>query len=82
MAPLDLDPSEAWKVVSTLNDYLLGHALRVAHSSPEGFPGFESADYPRLASALATNKPARDQDTFGAGLEIVLAGIEHSARTR
>lgn len=82
IAPLRLEPAEAWQALFLINDYTLGHALRVAHApaAPHGgYPAFDAADYPHLAQALAAPAPARNRDTFMAGLRILLDGLERQA---
>jgi hypothetical protein len=73
------EPSRAWAVLFILNDYTLGHALRVAHATREPqveYPGFDGNAFPHLAQALLAGGPERDQETFEAGLEVVLDAIE------
>jgi AcrR family transcriptional regulator len=84
-AGLGLGPEELWVVQGTLNDYVLGHSLRIA-SIPrdtdrgEAVPAdliaaAELADTPELA-ALPESLRTRDSlARFEAGLEIVLDGI-------
>lgn len=79
VAPLGLEPGAAWAVVYLVNDYTLGHALRVAHAkeeSPHNYPMFNPSEFPYLAEALAAGGPERGLATFEAGLDAVLDGIE------
>jgi len=80
VAPLALGARDAWAVAGLLNDYTLGHALRVAHaaagSSRGRYPAIDAETFPHLAGALAAGGLDRDEATFAAGLEAVLDGIE------
>ncbi len=79
VAPLGLEPGAAWAVVYLVNDYTLGHALRVAHAkeaSPHNYPMFNPSEFPYLAEALAAGGPERGLATFEAGVDAVLDGIE------
>jgi AcrR family transcriptional regulator len=87
--PLRLAAADAWTVIYAVNDYTLGHALRVAHAAREpgvGYPAFEASEFPRLEAALSgaagslPGSAARDEATFAAGLELVLDGIERAFR--
>jgi hypothetical protein len=77
IAPLDLPPEEAWEVLFLVNDYTLGHALRLAHAPPPaagGYPPFDPRQFPHLARTLAA-APRRSTDTFLAGLRRLLDGL-------
>jgi hypothetical protein len=84
--PLGLDDAGAWSVLYVVNDYTLGHALRVAHGAREpaqSYPEFDPEAHPRLAAALARGRTAgsaRDDISFEAGLDTVLDGIERRYR--
>jgi AcrR family transcriptional regulator len=83
IAPLDLPPEEAWEVLFLLNDYTLGHAVRVAHAPPPtagNYPPFEAQQFPHLAATLHAARP-RSDDTFVAGLQRILEAIANAART-
>jgi AcrR family transcriptional regulator len=83
IAPLDLPPEEAWEVLFLINDYTLGHAVRVAHAPPPtagNYPPFEDQQFPHLAATLHGARP-RSDDTFLAGLQRILDGIATAART-
>lgn len=79
VAPLKLNPEDAWTVAGLVNDYTLGHALRIAHpaagSEQQRYPTVDPAVYPNLARALRASAPDRDDTTFTAGLDTVLDGI-------
>jgi AcrR family transcriptional regulator len=79
VAPLRLEPKTVWNVLYVVNDYTLGHALRVASAPRDGqesYPEFDPAAFPHLAQALETEGPERGEPTFEAGLEALLDGIE------
>lgn len=85
IAPLALAPHDAWRVLFVINDYTLGHAMRVARAptAPRGrYPDFDGADYPLLTQALESPAPARDLETFLDGLRVVLDGVEHRYGSR
>lgn len=85
IAPLRLDASRAWAVLFVVNDYTLGHALRMAGARREpgiGFPAFDPEAFPRLASAAEAGAQGRGEETFEAGLEAVLAGVERTFLTQ
>lgn len=72
-------PADAWEIACVLDDYVLGHALRVAQGPrerPEPFPPLDRGEHPRLNAALQLALPGHGDETFDAGLEIILDGIE------
>lgn len=79
VAPLQLDPADAWAVAGIVNDYTLGHALRIAHpaaDTEQQYPAVDPAVFPHLARALRARTPDRGDATFATGLDTVLDGIE------
>lgn len=79
VSSLRLDPSDAWQVLFIVNDYTLGHALRLAHSPggvPSGYPSFDPVRFPHLSNAEGGIAAQRDMATFEKGLDALLAGIE------
>jgi hypothetical protein len=77
IAPLNLQAEEAWGVLFLINDYTLGHALRVAHAPPPtagGYPPFDPQQFPHLAATIDRTH-RRSDDTFLAGLSRILDGI-------
>jgi AcrR family transcriptional regulator len=79
VAPLGLSAADAWGVLYIVNDYTLGHAMRVTQLSKEpgvGYPQFDVAVAPHLARAVPTAELRRDRDSFEMGLDTVLDGIE------
>ncbi len=80
IAPLDLPATEAWEVLFIINDYTLGHALRVAHAPPPtagNYPPFDPQQFPRLAATIHSAR-RRSDDTFVAGLSRILDGIANA----
>lgn len=80
IAPLDLPAEEAWEVLFLVNDYTLGHALRLAHAPPPAagsYPSFDAQQFPHLAQTLAGAR-RRSADTFLAGLRRLLDGIANA----
>jgi AcrR family transcriptional regulator len=77
IAPLDLHGDEAWEVLFLINDYTLGHALRVAHTPPPTagrYPPFDPQEFPRLAATIHSAR-RRSDDTFLAGLRRILDAL-------
>ena len=77
IAPLDLSPEDAWQALFLINDYTLGHAIRVAHApSLEAgtYPPFDAKQFPHLARTLPSAR-RRDINTFLAGLRLLLDGL-------
>lgn len=79
IAPLDLPAEKAWEVLFLINDYTLGHAVRVAHAPPTAgnYPPFDSQQFPRLAATIHS-AGRRSDDTFLAGLGRILDGIANA----
>ena len=77
IAPLDLPAEEAWEILFLVNDYTLGHALRVAHAPPAtagSYPPFDPQEFPLLATTIHSTR-RRSDDTFLAGLRRILDAI-------
>jgi AcrR family transcriptional regulator len=80
IAPLDLTTEEAWEVLFLINDYTLGHALRIAHAPPPTagkYPPFDPQQFPHLAATVHRAR-RRSDDTFQAGLGRILDGIANA----
>ena len=78
ISPLPLRPGEAWEILYLLNDYTLGHALRIAHAPPPEagrYPPFDPERFPLLAATVHGAR-RRDDQSFLAGLRRILDGIE------
>jgi len=79
---LGLPPNEMWTLISIVNDYILGHALRVATTGStrdlvDNLSEQEKAELPEV-SALARTEDARIAgEVFELGLQAVLDGVEH-----
>jgi AcrR family transcriptional regulator len=87
MAPLDLEPSEIWTVAGTLNDYVLGHSLRIAVAPKgidleEAIPGNALAETAELAALPEWLRTRASVERFEVGLGIVLDGIEQRVIAR
>jgi AcrR family transcriptional regulator len=77
IAPLELTAEEAWDILFLVNDYTLGHALRVAHAPPAtagSYPPFDPQQFPLLATTIHSTR-RRSDDTFLAGLRRILDAI-------
>jgi AcrR family transcriptional regulator len=84
IAPLNLSPEATWQALFVINDYTLGHAVRVAHAPPLSagqYPPFDPQQFPHLARALDGVR-RRGEDTFLAGLQRVLDGIARPLKGR
>jgi AcrR family transcriptional regulator len=81
MASLKLEPAEVWTLVGAVNDYVLGHSLRVA-TAPKGvdleeeIPGSDPTKTPELAALPDWLRTRSSVERFESGLRIVLDGIE------
>jgi hypothetical protein len=82
---LSLEEDEVWTLHGTVNDYVLGHAIRaVTASKPEDLedmiPEKDLADAPELASLPKYLRSRASLERFETGLQIVLDGIERRLR--
>jgi AcrR family transcriptional regulator len=81
MASLKLEPAEVWTLVGTVNDYVLGHSMRVV-TAPGGvdledeIPGSDPVEAPELAALPEWLRTRSSVERFESGLRIVLDGIE------
>jgi AcrR family transcriptional regulator len=81
MASLKLEPAELWTLVGTVNDFVLGHSVRVA-TAPKGvdleeeIPGSDPVDTPELAALPDWLRTRSSVERFESGLRILLDGIE------
>jgi len=79
---LGLRPDEMWTLISIVNDYIVGHAMRVATTGStrdliDHLTEQERADLPG-ADALARTEETRIAGAvFELGLKTVLDGVEH-----
>jgi AcrR family transcriptional regulator len=78
IAPLDLDPDDAWLVLGIVDEFTLGHAVRGMAFDEESvrrrLPEIDPAVYPNLAR-LGYPSTTDAEQAFGQGLEVVLDGI-------
>lgn len=78
---LRLAPDEMWTVLSIFNDYILGHALRVATTGVtsdfvEHLSEHERAELPEVSALVRTEDTRRSGEVFELGLQVVLDGLE------
>jgi AcrR family transcriptional regulator len=82
MASLNLEPAQLWTLVGTVNDFVLGHSVRVA-TAPKGvdleeeIPGSDPVEAPELAALPAWLRTRSSVERFESGLRILLDGIEN-----
>jgi AcrR family transcriptional regulator len=81
MASLKLEPAELWTLVGTVNDFVLGHSVRVA-TAPKGIdleeeiPGSDPIEAPELAALPDWLRTRSSVERFESGLRILLDGVE------
>lgn len=78
---LELGEDELWAVLGTVNDYVLGHSLRVARLASDAalkdaIPKSDMAEMPELASLRDYLRTRATVERFEFGLQTVLDGIE------
>jgi len=78
---LGLPPDEMWTLLSIVNDYILGHALRVATTGTtsdfvESLSERDRAELPEVAALAKTEDTRRSGEVFELGLQLVLDGVE------
>jgi AcrR family transcriptional regulator len=78
---LDLEATEMWTVIGTMNDYVVGHGYRQVTGPPpsgedEVIPKGALSDAPELAALPDYLRTMAAVERFERGLEIVLDGIE------
>lgn len=79
---LGLPPDEMWTLISIVNDYIVGHAMRVATTgSTRDFVDHlseqERAELPGVDALARTEETRLAGDVFELGLKTVLDGVEH-----
>lgn len=79
---LGLPPDEMWTLLSIYNDYILGHALRVATTGVTSdfvanLSEQDRAELPEVAALAKTEESRRSGEVFERGLQVVLDGVEH-----
>jgi AcrR family transcriptional regulator len=79
---LGLPPEEMWTLISIVNDYILGHALRVATTGStsdlvDHLSEQERAELPGVDALARTEETRLAGEVFELGLRTVLDGVEH-----
>lgn len=79
---LRLDSEDVWIVLGIVDDYVLGHALRVATSGTgrdveASLSPMDRLDRPELSALPRVEAGRNTSDRFEFGLQTVLDGIEH-----
>jgi len=78
---LRLPADEMWTLLSIFNDYILGHALRVATTGVtsdfvDRLSARDRAELPEVAALANTDETRRSGEVFELGLQVVLDGLE------
>jgi AcrR family transcriptional regulator len=78
---LRLPPDEMWTLLSIFNDYILGHALRVATTGVtsdfvKNLSELDRAELPEVSALARTEETRRSGEVFELGLQVVLDGLE------
>ncbi|MGN6189898.1 MAG: TetR/AcrR family transcriptional regulator [Conexibacter sp.] len=78
---LRLPPDEMWTLLSIFNDYILGHALRVATTGVtsdfvDNLSEQDRAELPEVSALAKTEDTRRSGEVFELGLQVVLDGLE------
>ncbi len=79
---LGLPPEEMWTLLSIVNDYVVGHAMRVATTGSTSdlvasLGAEDRAALPEVAALARTEASRLDGEVFELGFQVVLDGIEH-----
>jgi AcrR family transcriptional regulator len=79
---LNLPPDQMWTMLSIVNDFLLGHAMRVATTGNtknlvENLSQQDRADFPEVEALARTEHTRLVGEVFELGLQTVLDGVEH-----
>jgi AcrR family transcriptional regulator len=82
VASLKLPPDDMWTMLSIVNDFILGHAMRVATTGNtrqlvEGLSEQDRADLPEVEALARTEQARLAGEVFERGLQTVLDGVEH-----
>jgi AcrR family transcriptional regulator len=80
VAELDLAADDMWTMLGIVNDFVLGHALRVetagvARDLDAGLTSTDLAELPELAALPNVDDARRSADSFETGLQTVLDGV-------
>lgn len=78
---LRLPPDDMWTLLSIVNDYIVGHALRVATTGStsdlvDNLSERERHELPEVSSLAKTEETRRSGEVFELGLQVVLDGVE------
>ncbi|MEX2414441.1 MAG: TetR/AcrR family transcriptional regulator [Thermoleophilaceae bacterium] len=76
-----LAPADAWTALGIVNDYVIGHAMRVATSGnardlEQAYSDDDVAEVPELRELTEVNARRGSTEHFETGLQTVLDGIE------
>lgn len=79
---LGLPPDEMWTLISIVNDYIVGHAMRVATTGStrdlvDHLSAHERAELPGVEALARTEDTRLAGEVFELGLKTVLDGVEH-----
>ncbi len=79
---LRLSPDDMWTLLSIVNDYVLGHALRVATTGNttdlvDNLSEQDKAELPAVEALARTEETRLAGEVFELGLQAVLDGVEH-----
>lgn len=83
VASLRLSPSDVWTLLGIVDDYVLGHALRVATSGnaqdlENALTPIDLSEFPELASLSSVDLQRATSHRFEVGLQTVLEGVERT----
>jgi AcrR family transcriptional regulator len=79
---LRLPPDEVWRMLGIVNDYVLGHALRIATTGVArdlvaSLSRDDRAVLPEIAALERVEQTRLEAEGFELGLRVVLDGVEH-----
>lgn len=79
---LGLPPEDMWTLLSIVNDYVLGHAMRVATTGSTSdlvasLAAEDRASLPEVEALVKTEDTRLAGEVFELGLQAVLDGVEH-----
>lgn len=79
---LRLPPEDMWTMLSIVNDYILGHAMRVATTGStsdlvSSLTEQDRAELPEVTALAKTEDTRLAGEVFELGLQAVLDGVEH-----
>lgn len=79
---LGLPADDMWTLISIVNDYIIGHAMRVATTGSTGdlvdhLSEHERAELPGVDALARTEQTRLAGEVFELGLRTVLDGVEH-----